>query len=341
MAGAGLAGTLCAYELSKTRSVLLLDPRGVSGGTSGGASGLVSPMMSKKANVLWNWEAAMEAFELLIQETGSQDNYDDRGVLRPAGNDEQVAYFRKNASLHSPLSIFLEADEASSSFPQVRMPLGGILVHQGGSVDIENWLIRVANMSRSKGLSFSKISIDSFIEGASEITCVLSDGQSVKTNKLLLCRGRWFGEMEGAMAEDFHQVKGQALRISRPKSWSDSIALSASINLVTRKDHLLLGSTFEHQFENLEPSKNARIDLMDKAKSLCPILKESEFIDEWVGVRVTRIGSRLPIASPVGKRAFVVNALGSKGILLGSLIASNIESWLDGKSKIPRELLPR
>ena len=88
--GAGLAGASAALALSEREDVLILEAVEPAAGASGVAGGLFSPMIALRGRPVWRIDDAIEAFQAQLRASAATHLFDDRGVLRPAKDEQQV-----------------------------------------------------------------------------------------------------------------------------------------------------------------------------------------------------------------------------------------------------------
>ena len=105
-------------------------------------------------------------------------------------------------------------------------------------------------------------------------------------------------------------------------------------------DELILGSSFEHEFEDLQPSPEVTAHIIANAARTLPMLTDAAVTHEVAGVRVTRHSARKPLLGPLPafRRVWTFTALGAKGLLTAPLLAQGLPGYLQNPSGIPEEV---
>lgn len=102
---------------------------------------------------------------------------------------------------------------------------------------------------------------------------------------------------------------------------------------------LVLGSNYDHDFDDLAPDPDATAYIQEKTAKMIPGLDEAEVLDVTTGVRVMHPDSSrdLPLLGPLPRRSHIwtFTALGSKGLLTAPLLARALPIYLDDPDVIP------
>lgn len=139
-----------------------------------------------------------------------------------------------------------------------------------------------------------------------------------------------------------HKVKGQTLLMESKKSVDLPFSVSkvgylaplSMASALDRKergaeapDHIVVGSTFEHDFDSLAPDEKGRLRLLDIAESILPGLSHlSHAVKGWAGVRVHHPPDREPVIRrhPSFSTVLAFTGFGSKGLLTIPLEAERL-----------------
>jgi glycine/D-amino acid oxidase-like deaminating enzyme len=348
IAGAGLAGAAAALHLSRDYSVLVLDAGMAAGGASGAGAGLINPMLGRRARASWRIDEALAAVEETIDLAGADDLYDDRGVLRPAAREDQIGYFKEAAESRPDLAVWLSAAKVAEEYPDVHAPHGALRVVRGGAIDIRRFVEQMLRTAEGQG---AKVSLSTKLINWQEVDGKLRvamerDGDQIEArcNRLMLAVGDGFRRFKALNRLGLHRVKGQTIRVRRPDSVDRKCAIppiSGSGYIVPEIATWVLGSTYEHGFESVEPSIEADAEILRKTSLMMPQLAAAEVLERRAGVRVTVPRRRLPMVGPVdGEHVWTIAGLGSKGLLVAPLIAKNLAGWMETPAAIPSELRP-
>ena len=149
--GAGLAGACAALSLSRRARVLVLEAGEPASGASGAAAGLVNPLMGQKARAVWRADEALAALHATLEEADATALFQDDGLLRPAADAEQARRFRDVAHTLPHHATWLPADAARECFSGLVMHEGALLVRQGGSICVPDFVNAVLTTARKRG----------------------------------------------------------------------------------------------------------------------------------------------------------------------------------------------
>jgi glycine oxidase len=110
--------------------------------------------------------------------------------------------------------------------------------------------------------------------------------------------------------------------------------------IVPNGDTLVLGSSYQHDFDDLSPSNDATQYIQQKTAQMLPGVDTACVLDVQVGVRVYAPHSNLPIVGPLPDhaRCWAFTALGSKGLLTAPRIADVLPRYLAAPEQIPPAL---
>jgi glycine/D-amino acid oxidase-like deaminating enzyme len=103
---------------------------------------------------------------------------------------------------------------------------------------------------------------------------------------------------------------------------------------------LILGSSYTHSFDTLEPDPAETRYILQKTAQMLPGVDEAEVLGVTAGVRVKHESTNLPIVGPLPdrRRIWAFTALGSKGLLTAPMIARELHAYLQDPAVIPQDL---
>lgn len=345
IAGAGIAGSSAALTLSADRDVLVLDAEQPAAGASGAAAGLVNPLMGRKAKAVWRIDEALDAFDTLLSEAHAPSVFSGGGVLRPTVEDKQVAFFQEAAERYADFATWLPADTVQDRFPDVVTAGGALLISRGGAADVPAFVNALLAAARERGATLrtgTRVTGWEETDDAVRVEVLRANEatQSVTARHLLLAVGQGFPSLTALEALGLYGVKGQTLRVERPEGLGPLLPMSGRGYIVPDSDTLILGSSYEHDFDDLSPSDEATQYIQQKTTQMLPAIETEPVLDVNVGVRVYAPDSNLPIVGPLPKheRCWVFTGLGSKGLLTAPLIARFLPDYLADPSQIPAAL---
>ena len=345
--GAGIAGVSAALALSRQETVLVVEAAEPAAGASGVAGGLFSPMLALRGRPVWRMVESIEAFHRQLSEAEGHHLFDNRGVLRPAHNEQQVVYFKESIAMVPDEAEWLEADASAERFPHIYAPLGSMFVRRAGAVNLPEYVKHLAKAAQHQGVIF-RTQTRAIGWGESDNRVFLEveqeSGQKERfeADRLVLCWGRTFLQHPSFSDLYLHQIKGQTIRVTLPEGLTrnDLIPISSKGYIVPQSDHVAIGSSYEHQYTTEGPTPEIANDLFEMASHIVPALQTSRLIDGQAGFRVTVPGYRMPIVGPLPgySRIHAFSAFGSKGLLLAPLLSYELPHLLSNPSQIWPEL---
>ncbi len=318
--GGGIAGVSAAWAFQNRARVTLLAPNGIGDGASGVAAGLLNPFMGRKANPTWRWADAMEATTDLLRLAGEPESA--TGLLRPASSPKQAQAFAR------------QAERFPDDLEWLSAPAPGTLrVRRGQAVDVAEMLQRaVAAMPEVAVLPDRLLG---WHEQAESVQ-IETDSGDLSADALVVAAGA--GWLANASDHVLHGVKGQIALLDAPDTVPTPI--SGGVYLAQNGPHVIVGSTFEHDFDDLTVDDAAFIDLRAKAARLAPVLQHAPIAGGRAGIRVTTPRSRLPLVGPVTplRRVWCLTGLGAKGLLMGPMVARMLADALIDDQALPAEI---
>jgi glycine oxidase len=338
--GSGLAGACTALRLSEGAQVALIDSGAASSASSAAVAGLANPLMAARARPVWQAAQALDAFDRLLADLGGRRIIK---KLRPAGNPKQAERFRERAAESPDLGTWIDAAAAAERFPWLTAPHGVLHVRRGGAVSIPAVIAAAADALRRNG---GAVRPESHLTGWSRdgdtLVAETSEGP-VRTRRLVLAVGaetRRFPVLSGL---NLHGIKGQIVRVRPSESVPEGLMpVSGSGYVVPDGESVVVGSSYEHEFEDTAPRRVVSRRLLARAAHMLPWLEGASIDAEFAGVRATVPGTRLPLVGPVRgeENVWVIGGLGSKGLLMAPWIADRFRNWTREPESIPAEVTP-
>ncbi len=333
--GAGLAGAASAWHLRRAgQSVLILDIGPKASGASGIGGGLANPMMARKGRPVWECRAALDALTSMGIETSPDAEEGGFALVRPARDGEQAASFKRQASDHPDLGLFIESDHVDPSLAWLNTEFGLLKVKRGASANlgdtVARWLSDVPTLEIAPDWTV--------VENERGVTLGTSLGSFVAA-RMLLCMGRGMLDHPLTRTLRIEGIKGQIIRVRRPDGLPDPLpAISSWAYIIDDgNDGLWVGSTFERDYDSLAPTQEAEQSLLERASKTIPSLQGAEVLESRVGVRVNVPGVRLPMVGPLqpGSNIWVLTGLGARGLMYSAWFGSRIPAFFKDPEAIP------
>lgn len=326
--GGGLAGGCAALWLSERASVTVLEAERPAAGASGAAAGLVNPFMAWKANPAWRFEEALDALHATLDRAGASELFRATGVLRPARDAKQAEAFRARAEAQPEHTDWRPAAELRDRYPDLAAPHGGLWIPSGGAIDL---VALVESLLRAAERSGATVRTGAHVTGWEEfsdrVVVTTAAGEQWEAARVVLAPGDGFRHVPALAALPLHRIKGQTVRLARPAGLGDLPTLSGYGYVAPDDGSLVVGSSYEHNFDDVMPSEAQSLALREKAARMVPALADATILEARAGVRVTVPRShsprRLPLAGPLPghARVWALVGLGSKGLLTAPLLA--------------------
>jgi len=311
--GAGLAGLAVAEALlSRGVRVILYDKSGVAAAASGAAAGLLHPLPARAAKIGWR---AREAFQLSRA-----------SVLQRAARDPKIICGR-GVWRPDPRWANQHCAELAQQLERPPQQIASLVTSEGWWF-ADGLVIDTPRYCRAWLLDLQERGLTWY--------CGVQPLESV--DHTVLCTG---AELARLMPARFSIVRGQALVLQRDGSMP-SIGVAGPIYLAPQGEQLVVGSTFEHDRSDLEPSLETAQRMLGRRLEA---FWQGEF--PWGSIKSILVGlrctnrSKLPCLGYTDKGELYLGGLGSKGILyhylMGQLAAEALLA--ESLSILPREIV--
>lgn len=346
--GAGLAGACAALWLAEHgHAVTVLEAEHPAAGASGAAAGLANPFMGQRANPAWHFEEALTALHDTLALAGERALFRSTGILRPARDGAQAQHFRERAEGLPNHATWRPAGALATEYPALAAPHGALWIPGGGAIDLAEMVSALLRAAAQRGaISRTGTRVTAWREDEDGVCVTTSADEQFEADYVVLAPGDGFRHFPELAALPLHRIKGQTIRLARPDGLADLPALSGAGYVVPDGDALVVGSSYEHDFDDLQPSQAQSEALRAKAARMLPALAAADVLDARAGVRVTvpRTYSprRLPLLGPLPRhrRVWAFTGLGSKGLLTAPLLACRLSVGLEDPARIPLEVQP-
>ncbi|HHP7236932.1 NAD(P)/FAD-dependent oxidoreductase, partial [Longibacter sp.] len=259
------------------------------------------------------------------------------------------------AAAYPDIAEWLSADAFRERLPDVRTCGGGLFIPRGGAIDVPAFVNGVLDAARSHGAHLhTAADVRYWSERDGTVTvdvehAAADGGGSLETYRgshLLLCVGQGYSRIAELTNLQLTGIKGQTVRVRRPTITGSGPLhpMSGRGYIVPDDDILILGSSYQHNFDSLQPDPEETNYILTKTAEMLPGLEHAEVLDVTSGVRVKHLDSNLPIVGPLPdrERIWTFTALGSKGLLTAPIIAHELHGYLQNPAIIPNDLaVPR
>ncbi len=291
---------------------------------------------------MWRGLEALESLNALVKEAGAEHTYNRCGVLRPCADEDQAEAMRDIAHRYPRFARWIADVAAEEAFAGVTAPDGALQLNSGGIVDTPAFINAVLAAAEDRGATLKTGAVvTSWKATTSQVTVWTRSGESFAAQHVLLCTGSRYPAFEALRTLHLHCTKGQVVRTVRPPGCTLAMPVTGRGYIVPVKNGLLVGTTYERGYASEAPTATASRYILRQASAMMPGLQQAQVVAAAAGVRVGVPGTRLPMVGPISERAWIFTGLGSKGLLLGAVIAQLLPSWLSSPDTIPPELRVR
>jgi glycine oxidase len=338
--GAGLAGLSLSVELSLLGIPHnILDTKSIGSGASGTPAGLLNPASAQKATFSAYAPNCISAFERLfsiVSQTVDCSNVIlNTSILRPAIDDKLAGNFKdsvENGNWPEGWASWLTKEQLTH-YGTIN-GLGGMLIHKGYALNFRKWTCALAAYTSSLYAEIVENADYSFekIPSGYRFTC---NNTFFITENIIDCTGA--SELYKSKFK-WAAVKGQTRTVHCESSLTLNTAVSGYGYVVQSGQELVLGSTYEHHFTNIEPTYDKDQLLLKKASMVTDtFLTVTHITERWAGVRVST-PDRLPAIGslPDETEFYYIFGLGSKGLYYSAWIATIMAQHITSNSPIPK-----
>jgi glycine oxidase len=344
--GAGLAGLSVAVALSDLGlNIIVIDKGSIGSGSSGVPLGLINPAAAKQANLSWNARSCIAAISDLLERArpySSREFFKKTGVLRPSVDAATLEAFSTTLKRHSypnGWARWMDKDEVDKFHPNMIHAGGALWVNESYTVDSTEYLKALHVLLLANGVTFmmnTETQTKTWDPDDEKWGLELADGRIVWASHVINATGSSILDDPNWNWLPANLIKGQmaTYRSTEQLTWSHAISGRGYVAHLNGYDWVI-GSTFEHKYDDAEPDEPGLQYLEQKVDLMLPELRmKSELHMQWAGVRVGT-PNRLPIigSHPKLPGQWVFSGMGSKGLLysayLGQLLAEKMVNGAD------------
>ncbi len=349
--GAGPSGLSIANALAKKgKSVLLIDPY-VSENAPGAPAGLVNPATGRRARLSWRSRECFDALNPLLDELEKFADNDAEplisrsGVIRPAIDEKLADNFLESLEKYDWPEEWIRwmgPDEVTEFNPEIAPNHGALFLNNGFTVFADRYLNTYRKYLRVKLGVESRYEEGSYqYENNSGTFSISLQEEQFSAEHVIIAAGFNAPRFEDWEYLPLHLVKGQIVHFEadRKLNWDHAVS-SMGYALRRGNRELVVGSTYEHNFEGLDTTDDAYRRISEKLENMLPnIAKRVKKIWQVAGIRVTT-PNKLPV---IGRHREIDNlciytAMGSKGLLFSEYTASLLAGHILDDTPIPEEL---
>ncbi len=331
--GQGIAGTILAFQLIKRgKKVLIVDKKNPNS-SSRVAAGLFNPITGRKFVKTWRVDDLfpyLHPFYSQLEQQLSSIFFHKTDIYRPFESiGDQNDWMAKGH--YDEFKNYVEVNYESARFPLIHNAAGGLIVKQGGFVDINTML----DAARTYFIKNDMLLDTTFNQEDVEVFNNEVTYQQFTASRMILCTGSkiaddWFSWLP------FRPVKGEVLFLESKEQvdriYNKGCFITPPINGLSRA-----GSTYEWKDLSTTPTEKARNTIMDKLNAL--IKWDVQIKDQKAGIRPATL-DRKPFIGihPKFETIFIFNGLGTKGVSLAPYFSEQFVGYLEDGLKLDIEV---
>lgn len=323
--GSGLAG-ICFAEtaMRNGKTFLIIDDFSVS--SSKVAGGLYNPVILKRFSLVWKAAEQLEyglQFYDAIEEKLAITFLHHLPVYRKfVSVEEQNNWF--SASDQPKLSPFLSLDIISKKYEGIDSPFGFGEIFRTGYLDMGVFLDSCNQFFLGKQLLLSETFDHNLVEPHQDYI----QYKEIQAKSLIFAEG--FSMHKNPFFNDLplDGTKGELLIIKAPKLDLDVIINSNLFVLPLGDDLYKIGATYNWSDKTSSPTPEGKAELLIRLMEL--LTCDFEVVEHLAGVRPT-VNDRRPLVGvhPEHKNLYVLNGLGTRGVMLGPWLAKSLFEFIE------------
>ncbi len=334
--GQGLAGSLLANALLKSGKKTLIIDEDKTISSSKIAAGIVHPVTGRRIVKTWKADVLIPFAKGAYDEIGTMLNeklfYDLPHIevftsvknrndwVARSGEDGYQKYIGEEIQ-QNVLNLYFNSD------------FGGISIYQSGFLKINAFLDAFKKYFQSKNI----LTTDSFSFEDLSLEKEFVLWKNISASKIIFCEGANAVNNPFFKHLPFLPAKGELLEIYSEELSQDYIINHGMFILPTGNHCFKVGSTYEWNFKNIEPSTEGKSQLESFLKKFLKV--NYEITGHYAAIRPT-VQDRRPIVGlhPEYSSLGIFNGLGTKGVMLAPYYAKQFADFLTKDSEIDDEV---
>ena len=332
--GSGLASIMFAEQLRKhQKSFVVISDR--SQQASVVASGLYNPVVLKRFTAAWNAAnhlgIAIPKYASLEQLLGLKLDY--VVPIHRVFNSVQEQNNWFLACDKPLLAPFLNPKLVGNKNSSVNAPFGFGEVNATGRIDTQKLIesYRTFLTKNSQYIS-ENFDYDVLIETPEGLSY-----KSIQAKHIVFTEGFGIHKNPYFKQLPLEGTKGELITIHSPQLQLTPILKSSIFVIPMGDDYYLVGSTYEWTDKTNNPTAEAKFQLLEKLKRL--VTCDFEVVNQRAGIRPT-VSDRRPLVGrhPNHKQMYVLNGLGTRGVLIAPAMAEALYEFIETDTSLPEEI---
>lgn len=331
--GAGLAGIAVAEQLRRRqRSFAVFDNHLPSASTV--AAGLCNPVVLKRFTSSWNAETYFPyavAFYKELESYLDVELYEDLAIYRKFHSVEEQNEWAI-ASEKPELTKYLQSKIETQSLSYIEAPYHFGKTKNTGRLRVQTMITEYQNRLQKEGQLFSTFEYNDlhyYNEGIQY--------QEFEAKVIIFCEGIHIQRNPYFSDYPLYGNKGEYLFVESPELQLDVALKANSFCIPESDDHYRIGATYARGDDTAKPTEEARTELETQFRKMtsAPYI----IIDQVAGIRPTSPDRRPLVGAHFqAKNTFVLNGLGSRGVVMAPLLAAQLLDRIETGQSLPPEV---
>jgi glycine/D-amino acid oxidase-like deaminating enzyme len=332
--GYGLAGFNIAWQMSQYQKEFLIISDPTFKGASTNAAGVCNPTVLKRYTMAWNGidflNYAIAYYKNIESELDNQFFYPlpiHRIFYKEVEQNDWIV-----ASQREGLTSFLKPELVRKTTTALKNKAGYGIVEGLGKLEI-NTLLKRYKETRNPNQFLN----EPFDHSALIISKNSIEYKGILAKRIIFCEG--FGLKQNPWFDYLPLVgsKGEYLIIKAPKLSRNQIIKGSVFISPMGKDLFWVGASFSRNDKTNTPTVEGNSWLVEKLNTL--LNTPYEIVKHEAAVRPTVIDRRpLLGVHPLHSNIFILNGLGTRGVLMAPLLSKWLMKYIDEGKQIPNEV---
>lgn len=339
--GGGLAGTLTTLRLAKKGFTVFWWSNFDEDRASLKAAGLFNIFTGRNPTLTWHARELRESFHrFLATDTGKifLPFVHLQPLYRPFNSEEHRNEWLTKLDDLAYESLLTWQDE---SIKKAENPFGGVWVEEVGWLEVPPFLDQARQLIQENYPNVYPMNDFFHSERVNlEERSFVYDKQTLNYDHLIFC--------EGMLADTnalwrpyifIQELKGQLLRLQADIDLPYIIVNQHGFMIPNGKGIWTVGSTYEHTYDHIHPTGEARDLLCTAFEDSFSIPVKYEILDHWTGIRPTTPDHKPIIGRhPLYGNLWMLNGLGTKGVLLSCYGSELLINHILDSQPLPTEV---
>ena len=332
--GLGLAGLAFVEELiANDKSFIVFE--NASQTSSLVAGGVYNPVILKRFTPVWNASKQLEIALPFYSELEDKfnTNFDKIFLTKKVFKsiEDQNNWF--GAIDKYNISKYLDDQLDHAKYQGIISQFGFGNVKQTGRVDTKE-LVKTYRLFLKKE---KKIIFETFDYNQIKFSENIINYKTFSANRVVFSEG--FGLKQNPFFNylPLTGVKGETIIIYAPDVLIDFQIKSSVFVLPLGNNYFKIGATFNRFDKTSTPTKEGKQELIDKLSKVVDV--PYKIIEHTAGVRPT-VKDRRPLLGnhPIHKNLFVLNGLGTRGVMIAPTMAKQLYNYIENKEMLDEEV---